>query len=154
MSKTRPLVLCVLTLCSFLFPVVLSAEEPAVTISTDFRTGTFFGMGREFVYNQNPALPANYKNSELDWPMMPMIFAGGTLSLDTAVGFFATLDVRQGFSGKAGTMTDSDFLNGDGVRTHYSQSDSWAERANLPRGPQTRRRIRPLFERRGSETTR
>jgi len=29
-----------------------------------------------------------------------------------------------------------------------------AERANLPRGPQTRYRIFPLLERRGSETTR
>jgi outer membrane protease len=60
-----------------------------------------------------------------------MLFTGAALSLDSAVGIFVTLDVRQGFAGKAGEMTDSDFLNGDGVRTHFSQSDGYAERANL-----------------------
>jgi len=82
------------------------------------------------VYDQTNPIP-NYENSELVWALEPMVFSGAALSLDSRLGLFATLDVRQGFAAKAGTMTDSDFLNGDGVRTHFSQSDSEAERANI-----------------------
>jgi len=99
------------------------------SISAGARFGAFYGVANEYVYD--PAISAGYKISQLVWPLEPMIYSGAALSVDTAVGVFITLDVRQGFAGVAGTMTDSDFLNGDGVRTNYSQSDSYAERANL-----------------------
>ncbi len=104
-------------------------DPPPITLTAGARFGAFYGVANEYVYNQ--ALSPDYKNSQLVWPMQPMLFSGAALSLESTIGLFATLDVRQGFAGVAGTMTDSDFLNGDGVRTHYSQSDSYAERANL-----------------------
>jgi len=116
-------------LCLATSPAQADGAAPPITITTGVRFGAFYGQANEIVYNQ--ALSPGYKNSELDWFLQPMLFSGAALSIDSALGIFATLDVRQGFAGKAGTMTDSDFLNGDGQRTHFSQSDSYAERANL-----------------------
>ena len=116
-------------LCLAAAPLRADGEQPSITLSTGARFGAFYGLAHEFVYNQ--ALSPNYENSELVWALEPMFFSGAALSLDTSGGLFVTLDVRQGFAGKAGLMTDSDFLNGDGVRTHFSQSDSDAERANI-----------------------
>ena len=113
----------------WLAPSPAGADGLPFTITTGARFGAFYGVANEYVYNQ--LLSPNYKNSQLVWPLAPMFFSGAALSFDSAFGLFATLDVRQGFAGVAGTMTDSDFLNGDGVRTHYSQSSSYAERANL-----------------------
>ena len=113
-----------LTLCALRAP----AEDP-LSLSVGARFGAFYGVANEYVYY--PAISAGYKISQLVWPLAPMFYSGAGLSLDTAIGIFVTLDVRQGFAGVAGTMTDSDFLNFDGVRTNYSQSDSYAERANL-----------------------
>jgi|GEM_PF-1008319 len=115
--------------CIAVFPAHADDSAPAISLTTGAKFGAFYGMANEFVYNQ--AFSADYKDSELDWPLEPMIFTGAALSLDSRVGFFVTLDVRQGFAGTAGEMTDSDYLNGDGQRTHFSQSDSYAERANL-----------------------
>jgi outer membrane protease len=116
-------------LCLAASPAQADGAAPPITFRTGVRFGAFYGQANEIVYNQ--ALSAGYKNSELVWPLQPMLFSGAALSIDSAPGIFATLDVRQGFAGKVGTMTDSDFLNGDGQRTHFSQSDSYAERANL-----------------------
>lgn len=104
-------------------------DPPAFTLTAAAKFGALYGVANEYVYNQ--AYLPDYKNSWLVWPLQPMLFSGATLSIDSAIGLFAVIDVRQGFAGVAGTMTDSDYLNGDGVRTHYSQSDSYAERANL-----------------------
>jgi outer membrane protease len=101
----------------------------AFSISTSASAGVFFGQAVEDIYNQ--FLSKDYKNSELVWPFTPLYYSGAGLSLVTRMGFFADLDVRQGFAGKTGSMTDSDFLNGDAVRTHFSQSDSYTERALL-----------------------
>ena len=122
----------VLTLAALAFSAAPARAEgslPGVSIATTATAGVFFGLAHEYVYDQN--LAANYMVSELVWPLLPMAFAGAAVSLDADTGFFGTLDVEQGFAGPAGTMTDSDFLNGDGVRTHYSQSTSYGERANL-----------------------
>ena len=110
-------------------PVRADGAPPAISITTAARFGAFYGQAVEFVYNQ--ALSPSYENSELVWALQPMVFSGAAISVDSAVGLFVTLDVRQGFAGAAGKMTDSDFLNGNGQRTHFSQSDSYAERANI-----------------------
>jgi plasminogen activator len=102
---------------------------PAFTLSTTTSVGLLDGMAYEEVYNQ--AVSTNYKNSELTWPFEPLFYVGAGLSLDTRSGFFATLDLREGLDGKTGSMTDSDFLNGDGVKTNFSQSDCYTERAIL-----------------------
>jgi outer membrane protease len=91
--------------------------------------GLLFGQANEYVYNQD--VSANYKNSELMWPFQPLYYTSARLDLESRGGLFANLEVRQGFAGRSGSMTDSDFLNGDGVRTHFSQSDCYTERALL-----------------------
>ena len=103
--------------------------QKTFSLSTSASAGVLFGQAFEEVYNQY--LSTDYKNSELVWPMMPLYYSGAGLALTVRNGIFATLDVKQGFSGKTGLMTDSDFLNGDGVRTHFSQSDGYTERALL-----------------------
>ncbi len=130
--RKRRLLLSVLPAFALLLLAAVPSRgdpPPLFTFSTGPRFGAFIGVANEYVYNQS--LSPDYKNSQLVWPMLPMVFSGAVLNVDSGLGFFVTLDVRQGFAGKAGTMTDSDFLNGDGVRTHFSQSDSYAERANL-----------------------
>ena len=103
--------------------------EKAFIISTTTSVGLLYGEGYEYVYNQS--VSANYKNSELDWPLAPLFYTGAAISLTTRIGIFASLEVKEGLPGRAGTMSDSDFLNGDGVKTHFSQSDCYAEHALL-----------------------
>jgi outer membrane protease len=99
----------------------------AIELSTTTSLGLYYGSASEFIYNQ--AVSNNYKNSELFWPVQPLLYAGAGLSLAAQNGMNASLYLRQGFSGKTGTMTDSDFLRGDGLKTHYSESDGYTERA-------------------------
>jgi len=120
---------CIILLVLISFPLRADNALGAITATTEAKSGAFYGQAQEYVYDQS--ISKNYKNSQLDWPFEPMIFTGAELSLDFQHGIFASLEVRQGFSGKAGTMTDSDFLNGNGVLTLFSQSDSYAERANF-----------------------
>ena len=121
-------VLCVLLVLLPRFAICQDAGK-AFSISTSVSAGILFGQSFEEVYNQY--LSKDYKNSELIWPMMPLYYSGAGLALTIRNGVFATLDIKQGFSGKTGLMTDSDFLNGDGVRTHFSQSDGYTERSLL-----------------------
>jgi outer membrane protease len=108
--------------------VLASAQdvEKAFTISTRSTAGLLCGQAEEYVYNQDWA--TDYKNSELDWPFEPLFYVGEGIDLSTTMGLFASLDVKEGLPGKTGEMTDSDYLNGDGARTNFSQSDSDTER--------------------------
>lgn len=110
-------------------PALAEESKAAVTLSTSTSLGLLYGSAREYVYN--PYVSSDYKNSELVWPFEPLFYTGASLELDTRSGFFALLELRQGLAGKTGTMSDSDFLNGDGVKTHYSESDCYTERATL-----------------------
>jgi outer membrane protease len=118
---------------TFFALALLAAPKPAfagpVKVSTTTGFGALYGSAYEYVYNQY--LSSNYENSELYWPLHPLLYARAGLSTDFGNGLSASLGVKQGFSTKAGTMTDSDFLNGDGVKTHYSESDGYAERATI-----------------------
>jgi outer membrane protease len=124
---TAALLACVFALCPAL--ALAQDTQKAFSLTTSTSMGLLYGQASEYVYNQY--LSKDYKNSELDWPFEPLFYAGARLDLDTKLGIFASLDVKQGFAGKTGTMTDSDFLNGDGTRTHFSESDSYTERALL-----------------------
>ena len=81
------------------------------------------GVVKEFVYS------GTYIESELDWPLLPAFSAGLTLDLGARSGFLSTIDLQVGLPTRVGTMTDSDFLNGDGVKTHFSESDNNMESA-------------------------
>ena len=105
---------------------LLAAARPAVgqgfTLTTSTSTGVILGMAKELVYD------TGYIVSELDWPLLPAVYLGATVNLTTKIGFLASIELQTAIPGRSGTMTDSDFLNYNGVKTHYSQSDSYVER--------------------------
>lgn len=99
----------------------LPAQSYATSITT--QTGVLLGTAKEFVYS------GSYKVSELDWSLSPVLYYGSRFSLHTNGGFEALLDIKSGFSGLSGYITDSDYLNEDGVKTHFSKHDCYTERA-------------------------
>ena len=101
----------------------LSAQGVPVSVTTT--SGVMLGWAKEFVYYNG------YTESELDWPLLPAFYAGATVNVGETAGFLATVDLQLGIPSWAGTMTDSDFLNGDGVKTHFSRSDGELESAVL-----------------------
>jgi outer membrane protease len=101
--------------------MLLAVARPVVgqgfTLTTSTSTGVILGVAKEFLYS------GAYMVSELDWPLLPAVYLGAAVNLTTKVGFLASLELLAALPTPSGTMTDSDFLNGDGVKTHYSQSD-------------------------------
>lgn len=106
-------------------------ELSALGLSVTTTSGTLFGSAYEYVYDQRVA--QNYKVSELDWGFTPIYYYGVELNLTTQPGFRVLLSAKSGISGLSGRMQDSDFLNGDGARTLYSQSDTYTEQALIAR---------------------
>ncbi len=103
--------------------VVIEAPAPTYTTSISTRAGVLLGTAKEFVYSNG------YKVSELDWSLSPVVYYGTRLTMTATSGFTVALDVTSGFGGLSGSITDSDFLNGDGVKTHFSKHDCYTERA-------------------------
>ncbi len=88
--------------------------------------GLALGIAREFVYS------GAYVVSELVWPMEPLVFWESGLRLERpSWGLRLELRLRAGLDGRTGTMSDSDFLNMDGVKTHFSAHECFTERAML-----------------------
>jgi outer membrane protease len=105
-----------------------------VTLTAKTGTGFIYGLAREIVYSTYSGnLP--YTESELDWDIKPLFSVQAVLELRTSVGFSASLEVRIGVPGQTGSTGDSDWLdyeiNGTSVKTNYSQSDCYTERAIL-----------------------
>jgi outer membrane protease len=107
------------TVLGLLCAGLAGAQQVSLSVSTT--AGVFLGGVTEVVLDQG------YKVSELDWPLLPVITSGATLDLRTQAGFRAVLAVQKGFPMYDGTMTYSDFLNGDGVKTHFSQANAFSE---------------------------
>lgn len=129
-KKRLPLArLCLFAVLSASTPIAWSQSDAAFGLVAGSGAGLVFGEAKEYVYNQNYG--NDYKNSELDWPFSSLPCATAALELATRAGFFAELSFGQAFAAKVGTMSDSDYLNGDGVKTHYSESDCYAERLVL-----------------------
>ena len=115
----RRRVCVVLAVCGVLGAAVMNPlAAPAIPISLSTSSGVMLGLVKEFVYDNG------YTVSELDWPVLPAFYAGVTLDLGAKSGFLASVDLKLGIPTPVGTMTDSDFLNGDGVKTNYSQSEA------------------------------
>lgn len=113
-----------LSLC---IPLAFAQEaQKAFTLSMRSSAGILYGQAEEYVYYQDFA--TDYKVSELDWPFEPLAYIGQGLDFGSKSGIFASLDVKEALPGVVGSMTDSDYLNFDGQRTHFSESDSYAER--------------------------
>ncbi len=100
-----------------------TASRYALSVSTSL--GLLFGTAQEFVFEDG------YKVSELDWSIKPLTYWGARVFLSGSSGFEASVDLRSGFDGFTGSITDSDYLNGDGDKTHYSVHDCYTERAFL-----------------------
>jgi len=101
------------------------ARGPALILATD--GGTLSGLAQEFVYDQD--VSRNYEVSGLDWPFVALPYYGIGLDADFRHGLFASASLRSGIMGRYGVMADSDFTNGDGVRTLFSESDCSTEQA-------------------------
>jgi outer membrane protease len=111
----------ILAICGMVGPVAAQA----IPFSLSTSSGVMLGWVKEFVYDNS------YTLSELDWPLLPAFYVGATLDLGAKSGFLASIDLKLGVPTLVGTMTDSDFLNGDGVKTNFSQSDADMEGALL-----------------------
>ncbi len=119
-SGTFPV--CTIAVFALIAATSLGAQ---VSFETSTSAGVLLGTSREIV------LDGAYKVSELDWPMQPLVLAGSRLLATMPAGVRASLEVEYGVPGKTGLITDKDFLNGDGVVTHFSEHDSFAEGALL-----------------------
>jgi len=118
-----------LGLIVFAFVFISSVGLPALDVSVTTSSGTLFGAAHEFVYDQN--VSTNYKVSELDWMFQPIFYYGTAVHVGLPLGLYVQLSARSGVNALSGPMTDSDFLNGDGVKTLFSQSDNYTEQALL-----------------------
>jgi len=112
---------------------VCCAADPAapagVTVSLDALSGVLLGTANEYVWDQANQKP--YLLSELDWGMLPAFYLGVAAEISIPAGFVASASFKAGLPGLVGVITDSDFLNYDGVKTNFSQHDCYLERAIL-----------------------
>lgn len=112
------------------------AETPTKPPTYELRlggsAGTLIGVSKELVYVSSGSTTLL---SELDWAMEPLPYWGLRLDLSpadrTQTGFVAGLSLKSGIAGKTGTITDTDWGNGDGVKTHFSAHDCHTEQALL-----------------------
>lgn len=91
-----------------------------ITLQVSSFTGIDYGVAKELVYYSDASF-TYYKVSELDWPLEPSFFVGTRFSAQSAFGLQATVDLRSGIPTGVGYMTDSDYLNWNGVKTHFSR---------------------------------
>jgi outer membrane protease len=98
-------------------------EESSSLFSIATTTGVLSGGATELVFD------SGYKMSELDWASVPLGYWGLEASLNLPSGWYSRLGIKSGFSGKTGYMTDSDWQNWDGVKTNFSESDSYTDQA-------------------------
>ncbi len=95
------------------------------TLSIGADSGILWGMATELVY------VGSYRLSELDYPLQPLVYAGGRIELGAFGGLDATARFAAGIPTMTGSMTDSDYLNYNGVTTNFSESQGYLERALL-----------------------
>ncbi len=111
--------------CGLFGALAFPNAAQAFPVSVSATSSVLLGGVKELVLNNG------YTVSELDWPLLPAFAAGLAADFGSASGFQASVALQFGIPAYAGTMTDSDFLNGDGVKTHYSQADGDLENAVL-----------------------
>ncbi len=105
------------------------------TLTASAGTGVMYGLAREIVYNTSAFNGKTYILSQLDWDIKPLFYTKAALALSTSTGFVTSLEARLGVPAKSGSIGDSDWLNydlnGDPVKTNYSEHDCFTERAIL-----------------------
>lgn len=97
---------------------------PRTASDTGLSIGTYggfdYGLAKEFVYFSGGGYDY-YKVSELDWPLQPSYYFGVRLTYRSSSKLLLRFDLREAIPSKVGYVQDSDYLNGDGLRTHYSR---------------------------------
>ena len=106
-------------------PVAAAAGDSTLWVSTGM--SVLYGGAQEIVWAQSN--PASYRESELDWSLKPLFLASMGIGIAGKSGFRGDFQARFAAPLPSGTITDSDYLNFDGVLTHFSQHDAYAERA-------------------------
>jgi outer membrane protease len=99
--------------------------KPLFSLSTS--VGFLSGAAKEYVFDSSYV--TDYKMSELDWASSPLLLWGIAGDLRFGDGIYARFQVASGALGKTGYMTDSDWQNYDGIKTNFSQSESWTDQA-------------------------
>lgn len=122
----RTLVVSAMAFSVFVFGAQFTSaqnEENSSLLSIATTAGVLSGGATELVFD------SGYKMSELDWASVPLAYWGLEASLKLPSGWYAHLGLKSGFSGQTGYMTDSDWQNWDGVKTNFSESDSYTDQA-------------------------
>lgn len=111
-------------------PGIASAQsaKQKSAISLDLTMGVLSGGATELIYDPNVD-GSSYKMSELDWASRPLVYWGLTANFNLSAGFYASFAVKSGIGGKTGYMQDSDWQNWDGVKTNFSEADSYTDQA-------------------------
>lgn len=115
-----------------LFRVLSMDAETSSPLSVELRsdTGILYGKSKELVYTY---ADSDVLLSRLDWVMEPLFYWGMRVDLAYTLsgqnGPFAGFGLKSGIPAMTGTMTDTDWLNYDGVKTHFSAHDCHTEQA-------------------------
>ncbi len=104
------------------------ASSNRISLSITTEAGVLDGLAKEFVYDQG--VSPDYIVSELDWQLQPVFYWGAGIDLGYRQ-WYAELNLKSGVSGESGSITDSDFLDGNGVKTNFSESNAYTEQALL-----------------------
>ncbi len=101
---------------------------PGIELTAATSTGILIGTSHEIVYGSSTT---SYVLSQLDWDLKPLVYYGLSFDLGGPSGFYTGLSLRSGLAGRTGDIMDSDYVNGDGVKTNLSVSDNYTEDALL-----------------------
>ena len=105
---------------------------PNYSIEMGTAAGILSGVSKELVYTDSGS---DTLLSELDWAVKPLAYWGIRFDISpndsNRSGAFAKFTLKSGIAGNTGSITDTDWLNYDGVKTHFSEHDCYTEQALL-----------------------
>ncbi|MEW5814439.1 MAG: omptin family outer membrane protease [Spirochaetota bacterium] len=125
----QPTLLSIL-LCFVVFPLPSEANHASSPIqsedASDQKAIFTVGVQSRILYGEvsEQVYSSGVIKSELLWPMKPSISLGGSFSLLLPFGMEFQVTASALISDSPGILSNSDYLNGDGVMTHYSQHHS------------------------------
>lgn len=114
-----------------LFITISSGSLAALSFSAAPTSGVLFGTAHEYVYDQS--VSTNYVLSELVWGFQPIYYYGVDMALASPEGFTLRISAKSGVPGLSGTIEDSDYLYGNGVKNLFSESQNYTEQALMAR---------------------
>jgi len=131
MSNIRKIAVFVIFIVVFLSPVFAEEKQSGFRFSVTPSVGVINGQANEIVYKDSYS---GMFESELQWDMKPIIYAGLAADLGPANsfakhGFVGNLSFKFGIPQRAGIMEDRDWqYENSGALTNYSRHDNFSER--------------------------